>query len=181
MKKLNQIFCCISLTTLSLAAYAQPATEASAKKAIELSNMKGILLQSQQEMRPVFDTQAEEMLKNMFKTTTLNPEQQKAANQIAEVTANFSNKLIADPKFMQMLQDVYQQTFTEEEVLANIEFLKTPLGQSINKKSSTMMSKIMQNSLEMSSQMMQDPKTQEEVNQKIAQIMMPLLKSDKTK
>ncbi|MCP6541864.1 hypothetical protein NL485_27835, partial [Klebsiella pneumoniae] len=89
-------------------------------------DIKGTLAQSQQEMRPVYDQQAEEIIKNIFKTSTLNNEQQKAAKQIAEITASFSSKLISYPKFMQMLKNVYMQTFTEEEVLANIQFLETP-------------------------------------------------------
>ena len=80
---------------------------------------------------------------------------------------------------MQMLKDVYMQTFTEEEVLANIQFLETPIGQSINKKSSKMMSEIMRNSIEMSAQMMQDPATQDEINQQVAKTLEPLFKQSK--
>ena len=116
----------------------------------------------------------EEIIKNIFKTSTLNNEQQKAAKQIAEITASFSSKLISDPKFMQMLKNVYMQTFTEEEVLANIQFLETPLGQSINKKSSKMMSEIMRNSIAMSAEMMQDPAIQLEMNRQIEKTLTPL-------
>jgi hypothetical protein len=100
--------------------------------------------------------------------------EQKAAKQIAEITASFSSKLISDPKFMQMLKNVYMQTFTEEEVLANIQFLETPLGQSINKKSSKMMSEIMRNSIAMSAEMMQDPAIQLEMNRQIEKTLAPL-------
>ena len=68
------------------------------------------------------------------------------------------------------------QTFTEEEVLANIQFLETPIGQSINKKSSKMMAEIMRNSIEMSTAMMQDPTTQKEMNQRVEKILKPLFK-----
>lgn len=176
MKKVQHTLAVLSLSILSFTAFAKPATEASVEKALKLSDISGTLAQSQKEMRPVYEQQAEEMLKNMFKTTTLNTEQQKAAQQIADITASFSGKLIADPKFMQMLKDVYMQTFTEEEVLANIQFLETPIGQSINKKSSKMMSEIMRNSIEMSAQMMQDPATQNEINQQVAKTLEPLFK-----
>ncbi|TCB67673.1 DUF2059 domain-containing protein [Acinetobacter sp. ANC 4178] len=179
MKKLSHILTTLALCTLSFSTFAKPATEASVEKALVLSDIKGTLAQSQQEMRPVYEQQAEEMLKNMFKTTTLNAEQQKAAQQIADITASFSGKLISDPKFMQMLKDVYMQTFTEEEVLANIQFLETPVGQSISKKSSKMMSEIMRNSIDMSAQMMQDPATQDEINQQVAQTLEPLFKQVK--
>ena len=179
MKKLSHILTTLALCTLSFSTFAKPATEASVEKALVLSDIKGTLAQSQQEMRPVYEQQAEEMLKNMFKTTTLNAEQQKAAQQIADITASFSGKLVSDPKFMQMLKDVYMQTFTEEEVLANIQFLETPVGQSISKKSSKMMSEIMRNSIEMSAQMMQDPAIQDEINQQVAQTLEPLFKQAK--
>lgn len=174
MKKFNQTLSCILLSVCSFSIFAQPATSTSVERAMELSDIKATLAQSQKEMRPVYDKQAEEMLKKIFNTLTLNAEQKKAAHQIADVTESFSNKLISDPKFLQMLKNTYMQTFTEEEVLANIQFLETPIGQSINKKNSLLMSKIMQNSMEMSSQMMQDPKIQKEVNQKIEKILMPL-------
>lgn len=178
MKKLNHILYAITLSALSAASFAKPATEASVEKALKLSDIRGALAQSQQDMRPVYDLQAEEMLKNIFKTPALNAEQQKAARQIAEVMGSFSNQLISDPKFMQMIKAVYMQTFSEEEVLANIQFLETPLGQSINKKSSKMMSEIMRNSITMSAQLMQDPAVQREMNRKIEKILKPLLQAD---
>lgn len=179
MKKLNHILCGIALCVLSTASFAKPATEASVEKALKLGDIKGTLAQSQQEMRPVYDQQAEEIIKNIFKTSTLNTEQQKAAKQIAEITASFSSKLISDPKFMQMLKNVYMQTFTEQEVLANIQFLETPLGQSINKKSSKMMSEIMRNSIAMSAEMMQDPAIQLEMNRQIEKTLTPLFEQAK--
>lgn len=178
MKKLNHILCAITLSILSTASFAKPATEASVEKALKLSDIRGALAQSQQDMRPVYNLQAEEMLKNIFKTPALNAEQRKAAGQIAEVMGAFSNQLISDPKFMQMIKAVYMQTFSEEEVLANIQFLETPLGQSINKKSSKMMSEIMRNSITMSAQLTQDPAVQREMNRKIEKILKPLLQAD---
>ena len=176
MKKFNQLLCSITLCGLSFATFAQPATEVSVEKALKLSDISGTLAQSQQDMRPIYDQQAEEVIRNIFKIQQLNAEQQKAAKQIADVTASFSQKLISDPKFIQMLKRVYMQTFTEEEVLANIQFLETPIGQSINKKSSKMMAEIMRNSIEMSTAMMQDPTTQKEMNQRVEKILKPLFK-----
>jgi hypothetical protein len=40
-------------------------------------------------MRPIYDQQAEEVIRNIFKIQQLNAEQQKAAKQIADVTASF--------------------------------------------------------------------------------------------
>ncbi|MGE8564622.1 MAG: hypothetical protein ACN6NM_12670, partial [Acinetobacter bohemicus] len=64
------------------------------------------------------------------------------------------------------------------EVLANIQFLETPIGQSINKKSSKMMAEIMRNSIEISTAMMQDPTTQKEMNQRVEKILKPLFKQN---
>ncbi|MGB8484151.1 MAG: DUF2059 domain-containing protein [Acinetobacter bohemicus] len=178
MKKFNQLLCSIALCSLSFTTFAQPATETSVEKALKLSDISGTLAQSQQDMRPIYDQQAEEVIRNIFKIQQLNAEQQKAAKQIADVTASFSQKLISDPKFVQMLKKVYMQTFTEEEVLANIQFLETPIGQSINKKSSKMMAEIMRNSIEMSNAMMQDPTTQKEMNQRVEKILKPLFKQN---
>ncbi len=100
------------------------------------------------------------LLRIFLKTSTLNPEQQKAAKQIAEITASFSSKLISDPKFMQMLTMSICSLHGSMKCSANIQFLETPLGQSINKKSSKMMSEIMRNSIAMLAEMMQDPAIQ---------------------
>ncbi|QDK98842.1 DUF2059 domain-containing protein [Acinetobacter tandoii] len=181
MKKIQHTLAILSLFILSLTAFAKPANEASVEKALKLSDISGTLAQSQQEMHPVYQQQAEDTIKQIFKTSNLNAEQQKAANQIADITASFSNKLISDPKFMQMLKDVYQKTFTEEEVLANIQFLETPIGQSINKKSSKMMSEVMRNSIDMSVQMMQDPATQREINRQIEKTLAPLFEQAQKK
>lgn len=181
MKKIQHTLVVLSLSILSFTAFAKPATETSVEKALKLSDISGTLAQSQQEMRPVYQQQAEDTIKQIFKTSSLNAEQQMAANQIADITAPFSNKLISDPKFMQMLKDVYQKTFTEEEVLANIQFLETPIGQSINKKSSKMMSEVMRNSIDMSAQMMQDPATQREINRQIEKTLAPLFEQAQKK
>ena len=181
MKKVQHTLAILSLSILSFTAFAKPATEASVEKALKLSDISGTLAQSQQEMRPIYQQQAEDTIKQIFKTSNLNAEQQKAANQIADITASFSNKLISDPKFMQMLKDVYQKTFTEEEVLANIQFLETPIGQSINKKSSKRMSEVMRNSIDMSAQMMQDPATQREINRQIEKTLAPLFEQAQKK
>ena len=67
MKKLNHMLCGITLCVLSAASFAKPATEASVEKALKLGDIKGTLAQSQQEMRPVYDQQAEEIIKNILK------------------------------------------------------------------------------------------------------------------
>ena len=180
MKKLNQYLAVMLLSTLSLTTYAKPATDASVERVLELSDIKATLARTQIEMRPIYDQQAEEIIKNVFQVQSLNPEQQKAAKEISTVIYSFSNKLISDPKFVQMLKNVYKQTFTEEEILANIQFLETPLGQSINKKTSKMMSEIMQQSMTMSAEMMQDSSTQNSINQQIKQILKPLFEQTKT-
>lgn len=181
MKKVHHTLAILRLSILGFTVFAKPATEASVEKALKLSDISGTLAQSQQEMRPVYQQQAEDTIKQIFKTSSLNAEQQMAANQIADITAPFSNKLISDPKFMQMLKDVYQKTFTEEEVLANIQFLETPIGQSINKKSSKMMSEVMRNSIDMSAKMMQDPATQREINRQIEKTLAPLFEQAQKK
>jgi hypothetical protein len=56
---------------------------------------------------------------------------------------------------------------------------ETLIGQSINKKSSKMMSEIMRNNIEISAQMMQDPATQDEINQQVAQTLGLLFKQAK--
>ena len=66
MKKLSHILTTLTLCTLSFSTFAKPATEASVEKALLLGDIKGTLAQSQKEMHPVYEQQAEEMLKKIW-------------------------------------------------------------------------------------------------------------------
>ena len=65
MKKIQHTLAILSLSILSFTAFAKPATEASVEKALKLSDISGTLAQSQQEMRPVYQQQAEDTIKQM--------------------------------------------------------------------------------------------------------------------
>lgn len=84
-----------------------------------------------------------------------------------------------DPQYYNMLKSKYKKTFTEEEALANIAFLSTPIGQSINKKNVKLMGDVMKQSQTMAMQMMQDPKRQKKLMTDIQTIIEPLMKNQK--
>ncbi len=117
-------------------------------------------------MRPSYDHKPKKLLRIFLKHQHSILNSKEAAKQIAEITASFRSKLISDPKFMQMIKNVYMQNLYQEEVLANIQFLKTPLA-SLSIKKQKMMSEIMHDSIAMSAEMMQDPAIQLEMNVKL--------------
>ena len=70
----------------------------------------------------------------------------------------------------------FQKAFTEEEAQAYIAFLSTPMGQSINQKSAGLMNSILQETMTLSTAILND--SQQSFNEKLASILQPLLLSN---
>ncbi|MGE8541513.1 MAG: DUF2059 domain-containing protein [Acinetobacter sp.] len=159
----------------STAVFAQPVQEKTLNQLIDLSNLSGLILKSSRDMRPMFDTQAEEILKMNLAITALNAQQKKAAAQISTLLQSTNEGIVSDPQFLSMIRKNFQQAFTEEEAQAYIAFLSTPMGQSINQKSAGLMNNILQESMTISSAIMNDSERQQSFNDKLASILQPLL------
>lgn len=71
------LFSCLLL--LGPAALAQPVQDRTLNRLIELSNLNSMVIQSSRDMRPIFDTQAEDILKANLAVSTLNQQQKNAA------------------------------------------------------------------------------------------------------
>ncbi|MEN3979466.1 DUF2059 domain-containing protein [Acinetobacter sp. CWB-B33] len=181
MKKINLwrhsffLSCCLCCCT---AIYAQPVQEKTLNQLIDLSNLSGLILKSSRDMRPMFDTQAEEILKMNLGITALNSQQKKAAVQISQLLQITNEDIVSDPQFLSMIRNNFRQAFTEEEAQAYIAFLSTPMGQAINQKSAGLMNNILQESLNISTAIMNDSKRQQSFNDKLASILQPLLLSN---
>lgn len=167
------VFC--ALLALTPAAFAQPVHEYTLNRLIELSNLNGMLLQSNREMRPMFDMQAEEILKAQLAVPELNSQQKGAAVKISRLLQQTNESIITDPQFMRMIRKHFQNTYTEEEAQAFIQFLSTPVGQSINQKNAGMMNSILQETMTLSAAIMNDSARQHQFNEQLASILQPLL------
>lgn len=74
-----------------------------------------------------------------------------------------------------MFKALFKKTFTEEEVQANIEFLSTPIGQSINQKMNLLMSDMMLETTKFSQEQMLKEENQKLIKQKMEAILVPLV------
>lgn len=155
--------------------FASPATDSSIDKLMQLSNITAVFEQTNKDMQPYFDAQAEELVHRLTGAKSLNIEQQNAVLQISAMYSELQQSITKDPKFIQMFKGLFQRTFTEEEVQANIAFLSTPLGQSINKKMSILMTDLMLETEKFSQEQMLQPERQKLMKQKMEKILTPLM------
>ena len=172
---LKPLFATLLLSGCSLL-QAAPMTDNTANKLIQLTEVQLLLKNSQIEIQPIFEQQAEVILKNALATETLDAKEQQAAKQISQLMANLSKQIIDNPEFLNMIKQSYQRTYSEEEAQAYIAFLSTPQGQSINRKSPELMKLVMQQSTALSNQISNDPQQQEKFMQQLNSIIQPLLK-----
>ncbi len=161
--------------TASSAIYAAPMTEQSLEKLMQLADIQNVLKSANAEIQPMFEQQAEEIVKQSLAVSTLNAKQQQGAKQLAQLMSNMNKQVTEHPKFLAMIKDTYRNTFTEEEAQANIAFLSTPLGQSITKKSAKLSSEIIQKSAQLAGEISEDPKHKQQFMQKFEQILQPLI------
>ncbi|WP_068973070.1 DUF2059 domain-containing protein [Acinetobacter wuhouensis] len=156
-------------------AFATVATDKSVDKLIQLSNISEIFKQSTRDMQPYFDEQAEDLVRQITGAQTLNIEQQNAVLQISALYTEVQQNLVTNPEFTNMFKALFKKTFTEEEVQANIAFLSTPLGQSINNKTNSLMTEILQETTLFSQKQMLKPENQKVLKAKMEAILKPIL------
>jgi 16S rRNA C967 or C1407 C5-methylase (RsmB/RsmF family) len=179
-KRLRSLFL-ITLLGSSTTLYAAPMKTESLEKLIQLSNVEDFLKNSTTEMRPVFDQQAELIIKQSLNIEQLNPKQQQAAQQLGQLMFAKNQELMQNPKFMHMIKNVYQKTYSEEEAQAYITFLSSPLGQSISKKTIKLTSEMMQQSTQIAAELYNDPAQQKDFMLQLSKIITPLTEQQKAK
>ncbi|MEG0488051.1 MAG: DUF2059 domain-containing protein [Acinetobacter sp.] len=179
--KIKQLIISLTFTSLFLGTqsivFASPATDKSVDKLMQLSNISEVFKQSTKDMQPYFDEQAEDLVRQVTGTQTLSIDQQNAVLQISALYSDVQQKITTDPKFMNMFKALFKKTFTEEEVQANIQFLSTPIGQSINQKMNLLMSEIMLETTKFSQEQMLKEENQNAIKQKMEAILMPLIQN----
>lgn len=177
--KIKQMFSPILITCLFFgvqsSVFASPATDKSVDKLMQLSNISEIFKQSTRDMQPYFDDQAEALVRQVTGAQTLNIDQQNAALQISALYSDIQQQLVTDPEYLNMFKSLFKKTFTEEEVQANIAFLSTPIGQSINQKMNTLMTEVMQETAKFSQEKMLKVENQKALKEKMETILKPIL------
>ena len=124
-----------------LSAKAQQASESSVRELMEVTKSRQML----DEMWGQMDAFLQEAMRQALAGKTPTPEQQVAFDEmstklVALLRAEMTWELL-EPRFLEL----YQQTFTEEEVAGMLEFYRSPAGQAVIDK----MPQVMQRSLGM--------------------------------
>ena len=133
----------IGLLLVSTSIYAndQPASEASVRQLIEITQAKQLVDNMQTQM----DSMMRSTMKKTIGNKTLSPEQEAIIDdmqrQMVDAFASDMNWETLEPEFI----DIYRKSFTEEEVTGMLDFYRTPAGQAVIRK----MPVVMQYSMEM--------------------------------
>lgn len=155
--------------------YAAPMKEESLNKLIQLSNVEQQLQQTATDMRPAIEKQAEFIIQQGLSVQQLNPKQQQAAQQLTDLLVAQNQQLMKNPKFLQMIKNIYQKTYSEEEAQAYIAFLSTPQGQSIAKKGNALANEILQQSTQLAIEVSKEPGQQQAFLAQLQKILQPLI------
>lgn len=177
--QIRKIILSTLLATTSLfsmtATFAAPIQDKTIDRLLILSDFKGIIKETNQELKPMFDEQAKAILMDALDTEQLNSKQLVAADKISALMAKMTSDITEDQQFYDLIKSSYKKTFTEEEGLANIAFLETPIGQSINKKTTKLMTDVMQQSQELAEKTLQDPEKKAQFMEEFSKVFEPLL------
>jgi hypothetical protein len=103
---------------------------------------------------PYFQKHSEQVIKDYTGHQTLTEQDQVAAQKLSKIFVNTVEVFLQQAKPIEIIQNIYTKQLSEEEVQAYIRFLKSPEGQSINKKCrlfcnrpSSKLTKLLKNSL----------------------------------
>lgn len=171
-KKIILAFC---LTITLQQASASPAKIESVKKLLTLVNIQNVLQNELNEIQPVLDQQAENILKhelNKPKLTTT--DEVLAVLEISQILKTIHSQALKTPAMLNGIEQIYAQTFTEEEIQTYIRFLTTNEGRSIQQKHAKLQVRLIQNSRESIQDFLtpqEDKKLKEQVNQVIQALL----------
>lgn len=126
-------------------AFASAPTNASVQKVIELSHINQILAENMKNIGITLDQQAIKIVQKQTGHQNLNPQEQKAAQDISQITKNNTTQLIQQANMPLLISQLFKKYYSEEELQVYIQFLTTPEGQSITKKQPLLVQETLQN------------------------------------
>jgi hypothetical protein len=129
----------IALLFCSTTAMAAPASESSIRQLLEVNQAQKLVDGMQTQFNSLMNNSVQQALKG--KTPT--PEQQQAIENMKNKMITLLHSELAWEKLEPMYLRLYQETFTEEEVLGILSFYKTPAGQAVITKMPVLMQKTM--------------------------------------
>lgn len=150
---------CLLLLTASNCAFATPASEASIKELIAVTEAKKLI----DGIKGQVDTMMNNSLQQTLAGRAPTPEQQQAITKMKGRMVELIQNELSWEKYEQMYLRIYKDLFSEEEIAGMLDFYRTPAGQAVVRKLPLLTQKIMLETRSMMSSMMpQMQKIQEE-------------------
>ncbi len=124
-----------ALFAISAHTFATPATDSSVNKLFQTVDIISVLDQYLKSNIDDIDKQAIAIVRSHSGHAEMNTDEHLLSIKISSILQEMSNSLIHNPDTLNAFKQVYKNNFTEEELNSYIQFLATPEGQSIFKKS----------------------------------------------
>jgi hypothetical protein len=124
---------------VSMPVLAAPATEATIKEVLTASHAQKLV----EGMTAQFDAMMDDVMQQSLQGRTPNAKQQQAITNMKTKMSALMKDSMTWAKFEPMYIRLYQQTFTEEEVVGMLAFYKTPAGQALIEKLPTLTQNLM--------------------------------------
>ncbi|WP_111893307.1 DUF2059 domain-containing protein [Acinetobacter sp. MB5] len=160
----------------SQVALASPAKPASVDELIQLSNAEKLVKESVNSYTPYFQKHSEQVIKNYTGHQVLTEQDQIAAHKLTNIFLSTVEIFLQQAKPVEIVKNIYTKQLSEEEVQAYIHFLKSPEGQSINQKMPIILQQTAQQINQVTENLTQDKKFQQQMTQQIADVLKPLPK-----
>lgn len=175
------ILACVCCYSFSQTALATPTQPASVQELIRLSNAEQLVKEAVKNYAPYFQKHSEQVIKDYTGHQTLTEQDQVAAQKLSKIFVNTVEVFLQQAKPIEIIQNIYTKQLSEEEVQAYIRFLKSPEGQSINKKMPIILQQTVQQINQATEKLTQDKKFQQQMTQQIADVLKPLPKKAPSK
>lgn len=155
-------------------AFASPADPKSVDELMKLANIDQSVQDSINAMQPYYQQQGINIVKDYTQHTTLNQQELNAAHQLGQLIFDTTKNILVQSNFHDVMQKIYTQQFSEQEVKAYIRFLKTPEGQAINRKTPALISETSKQVAQISTAMMQNPALKQQLQAQVTEILKPI-------
>lgn len=137
MKLFKQVLFALAFVSVAGAASAAPASEASIRQLLEITQARkvsdGVQLQ--------YGNLVDAVVKQALKGNTPNAKQQQAIDKLKARLLGLVKDTVSWQKMEPSYLQLYSETFTEEEVAGMLAFYKTPAGQAVIHKMPVLMQK----------------------------------------
>ena len=111
--------------------FAAPASDQQVQQLLKIMNLNQLMQNTIQQIRPQLDQQAYVTIQSVVGHEELSPQEQIVANELSDKLYQQSLRSISWEQMQPIYQKIYKDVYSSEEILAQIHFYSSPVGQSI--------------------------------------------------